>query len=48
MIRHCNRQFVENPKKTPLSEKAKQRIDKRLLERISLAGIARVIGVSKM
>jgi insertion element IS1 protein InsB len=48
LCRHCNRQFVENPKKTFISEKAKQLIDKLLLERISLAGIARVIGVSEV
>jgi len=43
----CKRQFVENPKKKPISNETKQLIDKLLLERIPLAGIARVTGVSE-
>ena len=43
----CGRQFVENPQKKPISDDTKQLIDKRLLERIPLAGIARVVGVSE-
>lgn len=43
----CNRQFVLNPKKHPISNETKALIDKLLLERISLAGIARVTGVSE-
>jgi insertion element IS1 protein InsB len=42
----CGRQFVENPKWRPISAEAKGLIDKLLLERVSLAGIARVTGVS--
>ena len=42
----CGRQFVENPKNKPISEAKKALIDKMLLERISLAGICRVTGVS--
>lgn len=43
----CGRQFVENPKKQPISDSTKQLIDKLLLEKIPLAGIARVTGVSE-
>ena len=43
----CGRQFVEDPKRQPISEETKALIDKLLLERISLAGIARVTGVSE-
>ena len=43
----CKRQFVLNPKKHPISDETKALIDKLLLERISLAGIARVTGVSE-
>ncbi len=42
----CGRQFVENPKNKPISDATKALIDKMLLERISLAGICRVTGVS--
>ena len=45
--KECNRQFVENPKNKPVSDEQKEYIKKLLLERISLAGIARVIGLSK-
>jgi insertion element IS1 protein InsB len=43
----CGRQFVLNPQKQPISTETKALIDKLLLERVSLAGIARVTGVSK-
>ena len=43
----CRRQFVENPVQKPISDETKQLIDKLLLERLSLAAIARVCGVSK-
>jgi insertion element IS1 protein InsB len=43
----CKRQFVANPKKKPIRDETKQLIDKLLLERIPLAGIARVTGVSE-
>jgi insertion element IS1 protein InsB len=42
----CKRQFVENPEWRPISEGTKALIDKLLLERVSLAGIVRVTGVS--
>ena len=42
----CNRQFVENPQ-NKIPQNKKELIDKLLLERVSLAGIARVVGVSE-
>ena len=42
----CGRQFVNKPTKTNVSDETKWLIDRLLLERISLRGIARVIGVS--
>jgi transposase-like protein len=42
----CGRQLVANPSQHRISDDTKQLIDKLLLERISLAGIARVTGVS--
>ena len=43
--RECNKQFVLNPEKY-ISEEKKDIIDKLLLEKISLRGIARSVGVS--
>lgn len=43
----CNRQFVLNPRHQPVSQFTRDLIDKLLLERISLAGISRVTGVSE-
>jgi IS1 family transposase/transposase-like protein len=43
----CDRQFVIDPLKSPISNATKEIIDRLLLERISLAGIARVTGVSE-
>ncbi len=42
----CRRQFVENPVWKPISNETKALIDRLLLERVSLAGIVRVTGVS--
>ena len=42
----CQRQFVEPAAKLPTSDETKALIDKLLLERVSVAGIARVTGVS--
>ena len=42
----CGRQFVENPTRQPIDEFTRNLIDKLLLERLSLAAIVRVIGVS--
>ena len=47
MCRECGRQFVENPKQNRVSTEIGNQVDKLLLERISLAGIARVTGVSE-
>ncbi len=45
--RGCDRQFVERPKWRAIGEETKARIDKLLLEKLPLAGIARVEGVSE-
>jgi len=45
--RSCGRQFVENPEQKRISEETKVLIDKLLLEKIPLAGIARVCDVSE-
>jgi transposase-like protein len=42
-----NRQFVENPEKITISQEKRELIDRLLLERISLAGISRVVKVSE-
>ena len=43
----CGRQFVEAPRQKIISEETKALIDKLLLEKIPLAGIARVCEVSE-
>ncbi len=43
----CGRQFVLDPDKGPIPNETKDLIDRLLLERIALAGIARVVGVSE-
>lgn len=43
----CRRQFVENATRQPVDETTRQLIDKLLLERLALAAIARVTGVSE-
>lgn len=45
--RGCGRQFVVAPAKGPISDTTKALIQKLLLERVALAGIARVTGVSE-
>ena len=47
MCKDCRRQFVENPKHRRISEEQRLLIDRLLLEKIPLAGIARVVGVSE-
>ena len=42
----CGRQFVVNPTNLPVSQEIKQLLNRLLLERISLRGIARVAQVS--
>jgi IS1 family transposase/transposase-like protein len=44
---YCGRQFVLDPLKSPITSDTKALIDRLLLERIALAGIARVTGVSE-
>ncbi len=43
----CSRQFVQNPTKKVIGQDTKELIDNLLLEKIPLAGIARVTGVSE-
>lgn len=43
----CGRQFVEQPTKKVIDQAARELIDRLLLERISLAGIARAVQVSE-
>ena len=43
----CGRQFVENPQNKIISDETKNLVEKLLLEKIPLAGIARVAGVSE-
>ena len=47
LCRDCGRQFVENPQFRRVSDETKALIDRLLLERISLAGIARAAQVSE-
>jgi transposase-like protein len=43
----CGRQFVENATRQPIDEATRHLVDKLLLERLALAAIARVTGVSE-
>jgi len=43
----CGRQFVEQPSKKVIGSQTRELIDRLLLERISLAGIARSVQVSE-
>jgi hypothetical protein len=43
----CGRQFVEQPTKKVIDTATRELIDRLLLERISLAGIARAVQVSE-
>ena len=47
MCKACGRQFVNNPKQQAISAESKELIDKLLLEKLPLAGIVRVTGVSE-
>ena len=42
----CNRQFAKQPQKKVIDQQKRELIDRLLLERISLAGIARAAEVS--
>lgn len=43
----CGRQFGENPTRQPIDEATRNLIEKLLKERLALAAIARVTGVSE-
>lgn len=45
--RKCARQFVQDPQNKIIDQASKTLIDKLQLEKIPLAGIARVVGVSE-
>ena len=45
--RDCGRQFVQDPANPPIAQSTRDLIDKLLLERLSLAAIVRVTGVSE-
>lgn len=47
MCRDCQRQFVENPKKKIIDDETWVLVDKLLLEKIPIAGISRVTGISE-
>ena len=47
LCHECGRQFVENPHKKIIDGATRQLIDRLLLEKISLAGIARAVQVSE-
>ena len=46
LCKECHRQFVLDPIKSRISDDKKEMIDRLLLERISLRGITRVVGIS--
>ena len=48
LCKDCKRQFVEEPTKKYISAAQRTMIDRLLLERISLAGICRVMEISKV
>jgi insertion element IS1 protein InsB len=43
----CGRQFIENPTKKYIAQKQWELVDKLLLEKIPIAGISRVTGISE-
>ena len=47
MCKDCGRQFVENPTKKIISQETWDLVDKLLLEKIPIAGISRVTGISE-
>ncbi len=47
LCHECGRQFIEHPQKKVIDSATRELIDRLLLERISLAGIARVVKVSE-
>ncbi len=47
MCKDCRRQFAENPEKKVISNEMRRLVDRLLLERIPIAGISRVTGISE-
>lgn len=47
LCHECGRQFVEQPTKKVIDQATRELIERLLLERISLAGIARAVQVSE-
>jgi transposase-like protein len=47
MCKECGRQFVENPQNKIIPPETWELVDKLLLEKIPMAGISRVTGISK-
>ena len=45
--KECGRQFVENPKNKRITQSQWDIVDKLLLEKIPIAGISRVTGISE-
>lgn len=48
LCKDCGRQFVKDPQNKVISDDTKALIDRLLLEKIPLAGIARVVDVSEV
>lgn len=47
LCRGCNRRFVADPKRAPITEEKKELVRRLLLERLSLRAIARATGISR-
>ena len=45
--KECNRQFVKNPQNKSIPKEKWDLVDKLLLEKIPIAGISRVVGISE-
>ncbi|WP_417914545.1 transposase-like zinc-binding domain-containing protein [Candidatus Electronema sp. JM] len=45
--KECSRQFVENPERRKITDAEWRIVDRLLLEKISMAGIARAVSISK-
>ncbi len=48
LCKNCGRQFVYGAMNKRISDETKRQVDKLLLEKLSLAGIARVLDVSEI
>ena len=47
MCKDCGRQFVKDRIKAEITEEKRELVDKLLLEKVPLAGICRVLGISE-